>query len=66
MSSMFRYCKALKNVDVNSFETDKVTNMECMFGECESLSNLDLSVFKTDEVINMAGILKIVKVWRIQ
>ena len=46
-------CKKLKNIDVSSFDTKNVTNMEWMFSDCESLLNIDVSSFNTIKVTNM-------------
>lgn len=38
------------NLDVSSWNTDNVTNMECMFSNCYKLISLDLSNFNTSNV----------------
>ena len=40
-------------LDVSSWNTDNVTNMECMFSNCYNLISLDLSNFNTNNVTNM-------------
>ena len=50
---MFRNCKRLKELDVNGFNTSRVTNMGCMFGGCKQLRQLDLSGFDTSQVTDM-------------
>jgi surface protein len=40
-------------VNLNSFNTDKVTNMASMFENCSSLTFLDLTAFYTLSVTNM-------------
>ena len=53
MSNMFNECSSLEKLDLNNFNTSKVTNMENMFSNCSSLTNLDLSNFDTSNVTNM-------------
>ena len=47
------YYSSLKNLDLSSFNTSKVTNMSNMFFECSSLTSIDLSSFNTSKVTNM-------------
>jgi Mycoplasma protein of unknown function, DUF285. len=47
---MFRGCKMLTSVDLRSFLTIKVKNMNCMFDGCENLTVLDLSGFRNNKV----------------
>ena len=55
MHEMFRYCKALKNLDLSSFDTSNVTNMSQMFSNCQNnLEKLDLSSFDTSKVTDMS------------
>ncbi len=50
---MFSGCSSLINLDLSSFNTESVTNMECMFSGCSSLKDLDVSKFNTENVTNM-------------
>ena len=34
MSYMFKECSSLKELNINNFNTSKVTNMDCMFDGC--------------------------------
>ena len=34
MSGMLRGCSSLKELNLNNFNTNNVTNMRCMFGGC--------------------------------
>lgn len=43
-------CSGLKELNVSSFNTAKVTNMGRMFAYCDSLSELNLSNFNTSAV----------------
>ena len=52
-----RYHSRLENLDLSSFNTSKVTNMERMFSDCSSLTSLDLSGFNTSKVTNMGYML---------
>ena len=44
------------SIDVSSFNTSNVTNMNSMFRDCSSLTSLDLSSFNTSKVTNMASL----------
>ena len=44
----------LKELDLSSFNTNNVTNMERMFSGCSSLTSLDLSSFNTSNVTDMS------------
>ena len=55
MSFMFSTCHALKNLDLNTFNTSKAENMAWMFESCTGLTSLDLSNFNTANVTNMNG-----------
>ena len=50
MSDMFKYCSSLTNIDLSSFNTQNVTDMNGMFSNCSSLINIDLSNFNTQNV----------------
>ena len=50
---MFAGCKSLKSIDLSSFNTTNVNNMESMFCGCSSLKSLDLSSFDTTNANNM-------------
>ena len=41
MEGMFWCCKSLTALDLSSFNTAKVTEMNGMFAYCESLTDLD-------------------------
>ena len=51
--SQFYNSSSLTNLDLSSFNTSSVTNMEYMFYNCSSLTSLDLSNFNTSNVTNM-------------
>ena len=42
MSDMFRGCSSLKELNLNNFNTNNVTDMRCMFGGC--LDELKLKI----------------------
>ena len=44
------------SIDLSSFNTSNVTNMNSMFRDCSSLTSLDLSSFNTSKVTNMASL----------
>jgi len=54
MSSMFWGCSELKEINLTSFKTDKVTDMSYMFWGCSGLKEINLTSFKTDKVTNMS------------
>ena len=53
MYRMFENCSSLKDINLSSFNTSKVTHMTCMFRGCSSLEKLDLSSFSTDNLESM-------------
>ena len=44
---MFLGCHSLKSIDLSSFTTNNVKNMELMFSSCMELESIDLSKFNT-------------------
>jgi surface protein len=52
-SYMFSGCESLTSLDLSSFDTSNVTNMEGMFSGCSNLTSLDLSSFDTSNVTKM-------------
>ena len=52
-SDLFNGFSSLKEIDLGSFDTSKVTHMTRMFSDCTSLTSLDLSSFDTSKVTNM-------------
>ena len=52
LNNMFYYDVQLANLNVSSFDTSNVTDMELMFGSCDALTSLDLSNFDTNGVQN--------------
>jgi surface protein len=66
MKSMFYNCKSLNNIDLSSYNPQKVTNMEYMFYGCKSLKNIFLNSFNTQKVTTMRfKILKMLLSWKI-
>ena len=53
MSFMFYGC-GLQGLELNGFDTSKVTNMGSMFEYCRSLESLDVSGFDTSNVTDMS------------
>ena len=47
MLGMFNGCLELSSLDLSSFETSKVTNMNNMFNKCGKLKSLNLANFET-------------------
>ena len=53
MEGMFQNCKALTSLDLSSFDTSNVTNMNEMFANCSSLATIYASnSFDTTNVSN--------------
>ena len=55
MSYMFGDCSKLKEINLASFDTNKVTNMAYMFWECFRLEQINLTSFDTSNVTDMSG-----------
>ena len=53
MRYMFKGCLSLTGLNINNFNTNNVTNLDCMLYGCESLKELNLSNFNTNNVIFM-------------
>ena len=47
--------RALKNLDLSSFNTENVTKMDFMFLNCKSLNSVDISSFNTKKVTDMSS-----------
>ena len=47
---MFIRCYNLISLNLSSFNTSEVMNMDSMFNDCRSLISLDLSSFDTSRV----------------
>ena len=56
MSGMFDRCTSLKELNLNNFNTNNVTNMSYMFYGCSSLKELNFDNFNTQNVTYMYGI----------
>ena len=52
---MFYGCSSLKELNLNNFNTNNVTNLIGMFEGCSSLKELNLNNFNTNNVTNMIG-----------
>ena len=52
---MFANCYALKNVDVSSFDTSSVGDMNSIFYNCSSLTSLDIKNFNTSNVTSFSN-----------
>ena len=55
MGGMFYWCSSLKELNIDNFNTNKVTDMSGMFYYCKSLKELNLDNFNTNKVNNMGG-----------
>lgn len=51
----FQNCNSLKEIDLSSFNTSNVTNMNSLFSNCYALLTLDVTSFDTSNVTNMAN-----------
>ena len=54
ISNLFTFCN-INELDLSSFNTSNVRNMQRMFAGCENLEKLELSSFNTSNVRNMRG-----------
>ena len=52
---MLSRCSSLKELNLNNFNTNNVTNMSCMFIGCSSLKELHLNNFNTNNGTDMRG-----------
>ena len=43
MLGMFNRCSNLKNIDLSSFDTKKVTNMIIMYAECSNFKEIKIN-----------------------
>ena len=50
---MFDGCSSLKELNLNNFNTNNVTNMSLIFCRCSSLKELNLNNFNTNKVTDM-------------
>jgi surface protein len=55
MAEMFSYCRDTTSLNLSSFDTYRVMDMNFMFSNCRSLINLNLSNFDTSRVMKMNG-----------
>ena len=56
MSFMFSGCRGFTSLDLSSFNTSNVTNMNWMFANCKGLTNLDLRNIDIIKVTNYTNI----------
>ena len=54
MHAMFKACK-VQQLNLNTFDTSKVTSLEYMFYNCTNLETLDLNNFDTSNVTTLFG-----------
>ena len=54
MEWMFAYCTSLTSLDLSSFDTSKVMDMDAMFEGCSALKTLNLSNFNTSATTGMS------------
>ena len=54
MSGMFSGCSSLKELNLNNFNTNNVTNLSWMFYGCSSLKELNLPKFNNLKLTNMS------------
>ena len=59
---MFSGCSNLTSLDLSSFHTSNIVNMESMFENCISLISLNISHFDVSTVKKLIICLKIVKI----
>ena len=56
MNNMFQGCQELTSLDLSSFNTPNLVNIEDLFYGCSSLSELDLSNFNTTLVQDSSNV----------
>ena len=54
ISYMFYNCSSLIEINLSTYDTERVTNMSYMFFGCYNLYNLNLSKFNTEQVTDMS------------
>ena len=47
---MFSQCSSLLSIDVSTFNTEKLHDMDYLFSGCSSLKSIDLSTFNTNKL----------------
>ena len=52
---MFKECSSLQSINLSSFNTTNVKDMNNMFTYCSSLQSIDLSSFNTTNVEDISG-----------
>ena len=52
---MFSGCSSLKELNLNNFNTNNVTDMGAMFSGCSSLKELNPNNFNTNNVTDMGA-----------
>ena len=52
---LFKDCSSLQEIEIEFFDTSKLTDMSFMFYGCSGLTTLDLSSFDTSNVTDMHG-----------
>lgn len=57
MQAMFAYCSKLTNLNLSSFDTSRVYNMQKMFTGDKNLKNLDISKFTISNGVNTGDML---------
>ena len=58
MSYLFYNCSSLKELNLNNFNTNNLTDMSYMFYNCSSLNELNLNNFNTNNITNMSSMFK--------
>ena len=58
MNSLFYNCSSLKELNLSSFNTNKVTNIDNMFNGYSSFKELNISNFNTENKPKVEGILE--------
>ena len=56
MSSIFKNCSSLTELNISNWNVSNVTDMHFMFDHCESLTELNISNWDVSNVTNMTGI----------
>jgi surface protein len=53
ITTMFQNCEQLPNIDINHWDTSRITDMSYLFLNCKALQTIDVSNWDTSKVVNL-------------
>ena len=62
MSGIFSYCRNLNELNLSSFNTNIVNDMNNIFCYCENFYKLDLSLFNTNNLKHFVSMFFLAKI----